>query len=178
MIEDALLVRLFKSGAPDAFDAIYGYYYRPVYNYINKMLKDEAQSDDLTQETLIKVFGGLKDVDENKRLSSWIFRIAHNTCVDYHRKNRVSFELIDNIDYQDMEDSCPENILLNKERQHKIKEALSAISRRYRRALLLRVFQDLSYREIAYKLKMNESTVKTLIYRGRQQFQKKYGEVY
>ena len=178
MIEDAVLIRLYKNGASDVFDVIYGYYYKPVYGYIYRMVKDKALADDLTQETFIKVLGGLKDVDENKGLSSWIFRIAHNTCVDYYRKNRVCIELMDNSTCCDSEASCPEDIYLNKEKYQKIREVLFMINQKYRAVLLLRVSQNLSYREIAAQLKLKESAVKTLIHRGRQQFQKIYAEAY
>ncbi|KUO71420.1 MAG: hypothetical protein APF77_13475 [Clostridia bacterium BRH_c25] len=170
------LVRHFKNGDTDAFDVIYISYYKPVYYYINKLVNDKALADDLTQETLIKVLAGLKDADEEKKLSPWIYRIAHNTCVDYLRKNRVSFELIDNINYYDTEGNSPEYHFLNREKQDKIKEALLRISRKYQRALLLRDYKNLSYREIASLLKLNEATVKTLIHRARQQFQKEYAE--
>lgn len=178
MIEDAVLVKLFKDGISDAFNEIYIQYYKSVYNYINKMMKDTALADDLTQETLIKVLGGLMDADEKRSLSPWIFRIAHNTCVDYHRKNRASYELIEDIGYNGLAGSSPEHILLNKEKQLKVREALSMIGQKYRTVLLLRACKDLSYREIAVQLNINESTVKTLIHRGRQQLQKVYAEVY
>lgn len=177
-MHEAELVRHFKNGDTDAFDVIYASYYKPIYYYINKMVNDKTLADDLTQETLIKVLGGLKDADEEKNLSPWIFRIAHNTCVDYLRKNRVNFELIDNINCYDTETNSPEYHFLNKEKQNKIKEVLLRISGKYQTALLLRDFNDLSYREIASLLKLNESTVKTLIHRARQQFQKAYAEVY
>lgn len=119
----------------------------------------------------IKVLRGLKDVDEEKKLSTWIFRIAHNTCVDYHRSKKVNCELIDNINCYDIETNSPEYNLLNKEMKYKIKEVLFKISQKYQTLLLLRDFKNLSYREIASELKLNESTVKTLIYRARQQFQ-------
>ncbi len=178
MIEDAVLVKLFKAGIPDAFNEIFSQYYKAIYDYINRIIKDATLADDLTQETLIKVLGGLMEVDEKRSLSPWIFRIAHNTCMDFFRKNRVSYELMEDIGYSDLEGSSPEHILLNREKQLKVREALSMIGQKYRIVLLLRAWQDLSYKEIAAQLKMNESTVKTMIHRGRQQFQKVYTEVY
>lgn len=175
---EAELVRHFKNGDTDAFDAIYASYYKPVYYYINRLVNDKTLADDLTQETLIKVLGGLKDADEEKNLSPWVFRIAHNTCVDYHRKNRVNFELIDNINCYDTESNSPEYSLLNREKQEMIKKAFNSIKKKYKTPLLLRDFRNLSYKEIASVLELSESTVKTLISRARQQFQKAYAEVY
>lgn len=177
-MQEAELVKRFKNGDTDAFEAIYERYYQQIYYYIDKMLNDKSLADDLTQETLIKVLGGLKDADEEKNLSPWIFKIAHNTCVDYFRKSRFNFELIDNINCYEAEANSPEYHLLNKEKQNKIKEVLLRITGKYQKALLLRDFNDISYREIASLLMLNESTVKTLIRRARQQFQKAYAEVY
>jgi RNA polymerase sigma-70 factor (ECF subfamily) len=177
MIDDAELVMLLKNGASDAFDTIYRSYYKPIYMYVNRLVNDRTQADDITQEVLIKVLRGLKGVDKNKKLSPWIFRIAHNTCIDYYRKNKMSFELLENINCIDAEINCPENIVLNKEMHTKIKEVLLKISQKYQEVLLLRVYKDLTYKEIASQLKLKESTVKTWIYKGRQQFQKMYAEV-
>jgi RNA polymerase sigma-70 factor (ECF subfamily) len=178
MIDDAELVTLLKNGAADAFDEVFRSYYKPIYMYVNRLVNDRALADDLTQEVLIKILRGLKGVDENKKLSPWIFRIAHNTCIDYYRKNKVGFELLDNINCNDSEINCPENIVLNKEMHNKIKEVLLKISQKYQEVLLLRVYKDLTYKEIASQLKLKESTVKTWIYKGRQQFQKMFAEVY
>lgn len=162
----------------DAFEDIYSGYYKPVYGYISRLVRNSTLAEDLTQEAFIKVLGGLMDVDGNKKLSPWIFRIAHNTCVDYLRKNRLKFEPIDYISAYDMESNCPEYIILNREKQNKIKEILSLIGQRYSKALLLRAYWNLSYREIASQLQIKEAAVKTLICRGRRQFREKYADAY
>ena len=178
MIEEAMLVRLFKDGTIGAFDEIYGCYYKPVCSYISKMVGDKTLAEDLAQETLIKVFGSLKEADESKGLSSWIFRIAHNTCIDHYRKSRPYCELTENISCRDTEHCCPEHMLLSKEKQHMLREALQTLGRKYRAVLLLRACLDMSYREIAFRMNIKESTVKTLIHRGRRQLQKAYAQVY
>ncbi len=102
MIDEEELIRRFKDGASDAFDAIYASYYKPVYNYTYRLTKDKTLAEDLTQDSLIKVFANLKDADESRTLLPWIFRIAHNTCIDYYRKNRASFELMEDIACHDL----------------------------------------------------------------------------
>lgn len=160
------------------FEEIYSHYYKPVYKYMSRLVKDEAAAEDLVQEALIKVYGGLKDIDEGRRLSPWIFTIARNTFVDYHRKRKLNLEFMDCLDCSGTEADCPESVLINRERYHKVREALCMISRSYRSALMLKVYRDMSYKEIAAKLRINESDVKNLIHRGRKQLQKKYAEIY
>jgi RNA polymerase sigma-70 factor (ECF subfamily) len=171
-------VDMIRDVIPEDFNEIFTDYYRPLYNYVGKLVKDSSLVDDLTQETFIKVMVALRNFDEDKNLLPWIFRIAHNTCMDYYRRNRVNYELVEDIECCDLNVSSPEHILLNKEKRHEIKEALLKIGYKYRRVLMLRAYRDLSYREIAAQLRLNESTVKTLMRRGRQQFQKVYTEVY
>jgi RNA polymerase sigma-70 factor (ECF subfamily) len=160
------------------FISIYENYYKSIYQYINKTVNNNALAEDLAQETFIKVLGGLKDFDEDKRLEPWIFRIAYNTCIDYYRRNKTTFELIDDIICYDKEDNSPENIVLNKEKQAVIKGVLLKMSQKYKAAIILRDFNNLSYKEVASRLKVNETAVKTLLHRGRKQFQKAYSEAY
>lgn len=158
------------------FDIIYTSFYKPVCRYIDKRVKDHALSEDLTQETFIKVFAALKSVDKDRGLSPWIFRIAHNTCVDYYRKKTVRYTSLDDaVHYAD--GACdPEGYLLNREACGRIQETLANIGRRYRTVLILRHFKSLAYVEIASLLGLDASNVKTLIYRARRQFQKNYIE--
>jgi RNA polymerase sigma-70 factor (ECF subfamily) len=160
------------------FEEIYSHYYKPVYRYMSRLVKDEAAAEDLAQEALIKVYGGMKDIDEGRGLSPWIFTVARNTFVDYHRKRKHSLEFMDCMEYSGIDTDCPEAILINREKHHKIKEAFCMLSSSYRSALMLKVYRDMSYKEIAARLRINESDVKNLIHRGRKQLQKKYAELY
>lgn len=160
------------------FNNIYENYYKAIYSYINKTVNNTTLAEDLTQETFIKVLGGLKDFDEDKKLAPWIFRIAYNTCIDYFRWNKQTFELIDDIICYDKEANSPENIILNKEIQNVIKGILLKMSQKYRAAIVLRDFNNLTYKEVASALRLNEASAKTLIHRGRKQFQKAYSEAY
>lgn len=178
MMEDTLLVRHFKSGRAEDFDEIYRQYYKPVSKYINGFIKDRSLAEDLTQDTLIKVLRSLKEVDESRGLSPWIFRIARNTCVDYLRKRKPDCLLEENMGCSVPQYGCPENIILNNEVREKLKEALGMMGLEYRRVLLLRVFDDLSYSDIASRLKLKESAVKTMLHRGRRRLQKLYAQVY
>lgn len=166
------------AGLKVKFISIYEGYYKSIYSYINKTVNNNTLAEDLTQETFIKVFGGLKDFDEDKKLAPWIYRIAYNTCIDYYRQNKTTFELIDNIICYDKEDNSPENIILNKEKQNVIKGILLKMNQKYRTAIILRDFNNLTYKEVATTLKLNEAAAKTLIHRGRKQFQRAYSEAY
>ena len=160
------------------FIDIYTEFYEPVYYHIYKTVKNHALAEDLAQETFIKVLGGLKDFDSSKKPGPWLYRIARNTCIDHFRCNKATSELIDNIVCCDNEENSPENIVLDREHHSAVRSILDNMGRRYRLVMLLRYIYGLSYKEVASTLKLNEATVKTLIRRGRIQFQKAYPEAY
>lgn len=160
------------------FIKIYEDYYKTICSYINITVKNHALAEDLAQETFIKVLRGLKDFDEARKLGPWIYRIAYNTCIDYFRCNKTTFELIDDIICSDKEGNSPENMILDKEKWDVIKGILIEMSQKYKSAIILRDLNNLTYKEIASSLKLNEASVKTLIHRGRKQFQKAYSEAY
>ncbi|HWR61863.1 MAG TPA: sigma-70 family RNA polymerase sigma factor [Clostridia bacterium] len=160
------------------FTRIYQDYYKSVCSYINKTMNNNVLAEDLTQETFIKVLGALEDFDRSKPLAPWLYRIARNTCIDYCRKSKRTLELLDEFTCYDKEDNSPENIVLTKEKQAVIKDALSGISQKYKKAVILRDFNELSYKDIASALRLNEASAKILIHRGRKQFRKAYSEAY
>lgn len=162
----------------EAFDNIYINNYKPVNIYINRIVRDKVLAEDITQESFIKILSGLKDFDEEKKLNPWIYRIAHNTCIDYIRKKHMNFELIDNLAGVNNEYNNPELIVLNEEKRRMITEALIKINPQYRDPLFLRAFGLLSYKEIASSLKLSEQSVKTQIHRARRQFKSIYSKLY
>jgi len=167
-MEEAMLV----------FDEIYRCYYKRVFNYINGLVKDRAQAEDLSQDTLLKVFRSLGEVDEGKNLSPWIFKIARNTCIDYFRRKKPEYCLDGDTVITVPEADNPECIMLERETRDKLREALGMMTMEYRRVLLLREFGSMSYRDIAGRLNLRESSVKTILHRGRRKLQKLYMQVY
>ncbi|MFZ5351911.1 MAG: RNA polymerase sigma factor [Bacillota bacterium] len=177
MDEDSKLVQRFKSKDFTAFDEIFSRFYKPIFYYIYKMTYNTDIAEDITQDTFVKVYKALSNMDDSLKLSAWIYRIAHNACVDYLRKNKVSFELIDNIKEACSEVNEPEQGFINKELQLRIIKVMKRINSRYRSVLVMRDYNNLSYNEIACILKCSESAVKSLIHRARQEFQKVFAEV-
>ncbi len=174
MSEEIRLVSRFKNKDMGAFDEIFTRFYKPIYYYVFKMVYSTETAEDIAQDTFIKVYKNLANIDEQIKLSSWIYKIAHNSCIDYLRKNKISFELIDNISYTDKEENEPENKYLNKELYSKIRAAMLKINSKYRAVLILRDYNGLSYKEISVILGCSEAAVKSLIHRARQDFQKIY----
>lgn len=182
MEDEALLIKKLKSKDLAAFDILFAKYYKPIYYFIYKMIQNTEIAEDITQDTFVKVYKNLMRLDENLKFSPWIYKIAYNTFVDYKRKYKVNFELLDNVHYensnQDMQnENNPEESILNKELRDKINRAFGKVNTRYRTALILRDYNKLSYKEVAEVLELSEAAVKSLIHRARLEFQKIFKEL-
>ena len=76
------------AGSQSAFEQIVRRYQRPIISLIARMTGDRGLAEDLAQETFVKAFRNLAAFDTTRRLSSWLFRIAHNTAIDAMRRAR------------------------------------------------------------------------------------------
>ena len=79
----------------DACQKLLNIYKGRIFSYILRMVKNYHDAEDLTFETFIKCFRALESFDRSRRFSTWLFTIAHNTTLDFFRKNRIEYEYID-----------------------------------------------------------------------------------
>src|SRR5690606_3871545 len=116
----------------------------------------------------------------------WIYRIATNLCIDRIRKKRPSYSLDAEVtdsegnatDWNAMipsDQATPENELILSETHHEVRKAVDVLPEKYRTAIVLRYFHDLSLAEISDILQVPVTTVKTRLHRGREVLRKKIG---
>lgn len=162
---DFELISACALGEQGAFDALHARHRQRVYNYIFSMVKDKTVTDDIFQETFIKVDTTLRAGvyrDEGK-LIQWIMRIAHNIVIDYFRKNQKIkvvhsteendiFELIDNFD------ESAENQIIRKQVYKDIRMLVKQLPEEQRRVLIMRHYADMSFKEIADKTGVSINT--------------------
>ena len=182
MEDELLLIRRFKNKDLTAFDILFSRYHKPIYYFIYKMIHNAEAAEDITQDTFVKVYKGLLRVEDNIKLSPWVYKIAYNAFVDYTRKNKICLELLDNMNYEDAgpdnkHESNPEASYLNKELRDKINRTIDRLNTRHKTALILRDYNNLSYKEVALVLELSETAVKSLIHRARLEFQKIFKEL-
>jgi len=139
------------------------------------MTGDWATAEDLAQETFIKAYRNLAAFDATRRLSSWLFRIAHNTAVDALRRSRGREVSLDSPDLA-MEGSSPlhprltdpdplERLALGRA----LEAALSRLRPAYRAAIVLRYDDGLSFDEIGHVLGVPEVTARSHVHRARKE---------
>ena len=167
MIEtDEVLVQAFRNGSDLGFVTLYNRYKQGVYAFCLKMLGNRDGAKDLVQAVFLKVYERCKQLEHTERFKAWLFTIARNDCLTYLRKSQSISELPD-----EMEDVNLVFTASNVERDEEIMLVNRAIERLkpdLREVILLREYENLSYREIAGIIGITEGVVKSRIFTARQ----------
>lgn len=162
----------------ERFREIYENYQGAIYGYLFYMTQDEQTAQDLSQETFLKIYLGLKKIKEDSNLKAWCMTIARNTFLSYARKKKP-FLLGDELIHKNIPvmDNSPEDMILQSEEQKEIKSLLLKLNEYERTVLILRDYECLSYAEIAGIMELTETVVKVRIYRARNKLKKLYEAV-
>lgn len=180
MKTDAELVASARAGSQDAFRDLVVRFERPVYSLIVRMVQDPGTAEDLAQEAFVKAYRSLHLYDPSRKLSSWLFKIAHNTTIDFLRKNTpdtVSLEAPDDDDGRGglaavLSDGSVENPAAAAERRDMARSLERAIARlrpEYREAVVMFYLEGASYQEICEITGLPLGTVKTNLHRARKE---------
>ena len=174
--EDFEAIRKVLDGDTKAFEFLQKKYKYLIYSLIKKMIKNENDVEDLTQEAFIKAFNALDKFKFNYSFSAWIYRIASNATIDFLRKKRFDNFSIDrpigdseDENYFEIEDESyiPDQDVLSEEKTKIIKEAIDRLPENYREIIILRHEEELDYKSIAKKLDLPLGTVKAHLFRAR-----------
>jgi len=168
---DSLIERCLQ-GDQAAWETIVRQHWRKVFNVAYKFVGRHHEAEDLAQDIFLKIFRALHTFDRRANFQTWIISISRNLCIDYYRSVRKERETVDrDLHSPDLSTATPDlgpQVLLERhDRREMLKHALEKLQPTLRTAVLLRDIQELSYQEIAERLKLPEGTVKSRINRGR-----------
>jgi len=175
---DRQLIAEAKRGAEDAYRALVERYQRPVFGLLLRIVRDRGWAEDLAQETFIKAFRALDSFQVERKFSSWLFKIAHNSAIDALRRRRLDTVPLetagddspDLLGYlEDSGASSPESELRGRSIGEDLGAAMEQIRPDYRSVIQLRFIEGLSYDEIAQVMDLPLGTVKTHLHRARKQ---------
>ncbi len=166
LTDEAGLVRRAQKGDRQAFAALVEHYWDNLYRWLYRLTHDAHTAEDLTQESMVKAFTGLAGFQAGTNFRAWLFRIAHNSWANQRRSRaRVRQPLPE--EWPDPGDSPPELAMSHEALQH-LARAVGRLPGDYRAAFLLRVEQDLSFRDIAAVLDITEETARWRVCKARQ----------
>lgn len=173
-VTEARLVAEALAGSQSAFEQIVGRYQRPVISLISRMVGDRGVAEDLAQESFVKAFRNLGGFDVTRRLSSWLFRIAHNTALDWLRRARPAIVSLDDpgddASHGAMAAAPPAADPVEREALGEALEAaMNTLRPAYRAAVALRYEQDLSFEEIGQVMGVPEVTARSYVHRARKE---------
>ena len=162
------------AGSQSAFEQIVLRYQRPVISLIAGITGDRALAEDLAQETFVKAFRSLAAFDTTRRLSSWLFRIAHNTAIDAMRRSRPPLARIETTRTASAPSNEPAtppapDPVERMELGQALEAALAELRPDQRAAIELRYESGLSFDEIGTVLGVPEATARSHVPRARKQ---------
>ena len=171
MDERELIARLQKRDEA-AFEELIRQYEKKVYTLCFRMCGNSEDAEEAAQDAFLALWRGIDRFRQESSLSTWIYRLATNACIDTLRRRKKqsgSVSLDDEELFVDAVDTSPQpqETVEHREAQKLLQEGLSALPEEYRNILLLREVEGLSYSEISETLELELGTVKSRISRGR-----------
>ncbi|MCS6862480.1 MAG: sigma-70 family RNA polymerase sigma factor [Abditibacteriales bacterium] len=175
---DEALVRRCQQGEWEAFDLLMRQHEAKVYNIAYRMLGHPEDASDAAQEVFIRIYHALPKFRGECAFSTWLYRIAVNVCLDAVRRRARQpsiheSALVDTEEEADFMDHVPdvhpdpERVVMQKELQRLVHEAIQTLSESQRVVLVLYDLEGFTYEEIAAMLRTSIGTVKSRLNRAR-----------
>lgn len=175
---DAMLVQWAQDGNQTALCELIDRYERKTYNLAYRLMGNHADAADAAQEALVRVYTHLHHFRGDSAFSTWLFRVATNTCLDeLRRRGRLRYASLDNPVATDesllprqsvADEESPVERAERREVQAAVQRAIGRLPEEYRTVVVLRDLNDYSYHEIADLLGTSVGTVKSRLHRARQ----------
>jgi len=164
--QDNILIQQYLNGNNDAFETLLLKYKQRIFSFIYSKIKDRDLADDIFQETFVKVIKTLKKgtYSDEGRFLSWVMRIAHNLIVDhFRRKQRMpryeSHDAQKDVFYRVSEPSQNmEDALIDFQIKEDLHTLMEELPENQLEVLRMRLFQDMSFKEIAERTNVSINT--------------------
>jgi RNA polymerase sigma factor (sigma-70 family) len=164
-LSDALLISNYLNGSEYALEQLINRHQLQIFNFINSKINDRDTSEDLFQDTFIKVIRTLKSgaYNEEGKFLPWVMRIAHNLVIDHFRKsnriptlgNKEDFDI-----FQFISDNSPnaESILVQEQVLKDLQKLIQELPEDQKEVLVMRLYRDMSFKEIAENTNVSINT--------------------
>ena len=172
---ESSLIRRAQKGDQDAFAALVDEHQGYVYNLALRLVKDENEALDLTQETFVRAWTALPNFRGQSQFRTWLYRIVTNLCYNRLPNLRRSLNDLGDDVIEEIPESAldsPANQFESGETRTHLHKAIDDLESNYKLLITLRYQHELSYEDIASTLNLPLGTVKTGIFRAKEQLRK------
>lgn len=146
------------------FEIIYDEYFKDVYRFILSLSKNSTIAEDVVQETFFKALTNINSLKDETKIKPWLFQIARNTYLNYINKNVKNIS-IDQIEIASSNNE--EKEFLDKDVIKKVRRLLHKMKEPYKEVFYLRVFANLSFKEIAEIFEKNDDWARQIFHRSK-----------
>jgi RNA polymerase sigma-70 factor (ECF subfamily) len=183
--DDAALIERSRSGDTEAFEGLMAKYANLVGSIAYNIVGDVHVAGDITQDTFLKVYRNIGNLEDPRRFKGWLCMIARTTCVDFLRKERVKPASLEKIAEDGVE---PQGEVLGavfkqtstevEELREKVLHVVNGLPRIYQQIILLRHLRKMTYREMSDFLGLPVATIESRLYRARLMLKDKLMDLY
>ena len=175
--DDAQLVARSLQQDHEAFGQLIDRHASTIVNLAYRMVGNQAEAEDLAQESFLSAFKALPSFRADSKFSTWLYRIAANKCKDWLRAKRpgqgqYDIDVDDALDRHVAEERTPERLLSQQQVAQQLEQAIQRLPPLYREAFVLKHIEGLSYEEMEAMLGVNGDALKMRVYKGRLQLSK------
>lgn len=172
---DADLVAACLNGDAAAFDVLVLRHQRVVYQLCYRFVGNHADAADLAQDVFVRAYRGLRNFRGQSSLTTWLYRIGVNVCLNHAAVKRPQSEPIEDRQHVDTSSESPADRLLRAERAERVRAAIAALPSKQRAALILRIYHEMSHQDIASVLGSSVGAVKANVFHALRNLKKSLG---
>lgn len=160
-MDDAALVAASVAGKREAFDVIVERHRRTIYQVCYRFVSNHEDASDLAQDAFVRAWRGLRTFKGQSALSTWLYRIAVNVCLNRVGAKGAVIERIETTDrFEDTRIEGAQHAMLREERAAAVRKAIASLPKKQRATLVLRTYHDMSHQQIADVLGSSVGAVK------------------
>jgi len=153
------------------FTFLYNKHKRNLYNYVLRMLNDKMQAEDIVQNVFLKLFEKFNEIRDKNSIIFWLFTTARNEIFTIFRNKKThvdKYNVYDTDQIDILNDERLEVLYEKKELKEMVLEEIKKLTNEHREVYVLKEYSQMSYKEIAELLKLDEDLVKSRLFKARQ----------
>ena len=183
-MQEKELIQKLQAGDIQAFKQLFEIYKNSIFNLCFRFASNKEEAEDLCQEVFIKIYKSIKTFKRKSKLSTWIYRITVNLCLNYQRRQKglLWFSLNDSTEEYNKDivenllipaEDLPDISLEKKERERIIQLAINSLPKNQQAVLILQRYENMSIKEIAEVMSCTTASVQSRLYRAKENLCKK-----